>query len=82
MFINMLSVEKKKIYDRIRYDTKIRPLIYKDRRCLTCDILLISKYGGTRTYKYCDSCIKHGYARKDQNRRCYLNRKRLNANPI
>jgi len=73
-----MTKEEKKIYDRQRYLNKIKPKIFRDRKCLCCEILLKGKFGANNSKLYCGGCIKNGSARKDQNRRAYKrNRKKI-----
>lgn len=58
-------------YHRARYLALKRPQIFGDRRCRCCEILLVSKHGAQRTYKYCRSCVDNGSSRRDQQRRWY-----------
>lgn len=52
----MISKEAKRIYDRKRYFDKIRPIIFGERTCPVCGILLKSKYGADDTRRFCRSC--------------------------
>lgn len=72
-----MELTAKQQYDRARY-RKRRAKELGERKCLSCDILLRSKYGAYNSRAYCRSCIDSGAATKDQNRRYYRkNRRRL-----
>lgn len=66
-----MTKEQKREYDRQRYLDKIKPQIFKDRRCRCCTILLKGKYGADNSIAYCGGCINNGSAKKDQNKRHY-----------
>lgn len=64
-------MQTRREYDRQRYLTKRKPLIFGDRKCRCCEIFLKGKYGADNSRVYCGNCIKNGSARRDQQRRHY-----------